>query len=86
MDSTPARLRGDVVFQENSGRGAPSREVRAHVTGGPLEGDRIGEAMFGGGVSFKERGFDAGSYDALYKPGEERVASDVARRAAFRHR
>jgi lipopolysaccharide export system protein LptA len=62
------RFRGDVVFQENNGRGAPSREVRAQSLAATLEGDKLGEALFGGGVSFKERGFDAGSFDALYNP------------------
>jgi len=62
------RFRGDVVFQETSGRGAPSREVRAQSLAASLEGDRLGEALFGGGVSFKEQGFDAGSFDALYNP------------------
>ena len=62
------RFRGDVVFQENSGGGAPAREVRAQSLAASLEGDRLGEALFGGGVSFKEQGFEAGSFDALYNP------------------
>jgi lipopolysaccharide export system protein LptA len=66
------RFRGDVLFQENSGSGAPSREVRAQSLAATLEGDKLGEALFGGGVSFKEQGFDAGSFDALYNP-EKRV-------------
>jgi len=68
------RFRGDVVFQENSGRGTPSREVRAQSLAASLVGDKLGEALFGGGVSFKEQGFDAGSNDALYNP-EKNVLS-----------
>jgi lipopolysaccharide export system protein LptA len=64
------RFRGDVVFQENNGRGEPSREVRAQSLAASLEGDRLGEALFGGGVSFKEQGLDAGAFEALYNPGK----------------
>ena len=64
------RFRGDVVFQESNGRGAPSREVRAQSLAASLEGDRLGETLFGGGVSFKEQGFDAGALEALYNPGK----------------
>jgi lipopolysaccharide export system protein LptA len=62
------RFRTDVVFQENPGRGTSVREVRAQSMAASLAGDGLNEALFGGGVSFKERGFQAGALEALYRP------------------
>ncbi len=68
------RFRSDVIFEENTARGAPSREVRAQSLAASLEGDRLGDAVFDGGVTFKERGFQAGALEAIYNPGKNALS------------
>ena len=45
-------------------------EVRAQSLNAALEGDGLRNAFFSGGVSFKERGFEAGAAEARYQPGK----------------
>jgi lipopolysaccharide export system protein LptA len=58
------------VFEENTTPGMPPREVRAQSLNASLEGDGLRNAFFSGGVSFKERGFEAGAAEARYQPGK----------------
>ena len=62
------RFRNDVVFREGD-KSAPSfREVRAQSLNAALDGDGLRNAFFSGGVTFKERGFDAGALEVRYQP------------------
>jgi lipopolysaccharide export system protein LptA len=62
------RFREDVVFQEGDKASPSFREVRAQSLNASLEGDGLRNAFFSGGVTFKERGFDAAALDARYQP------------------
>ena len=66
---TAVRFRDDVVFQEDDKSNNTGREVRAQSLNASLEGDGLRNAFFSGGVSFKERGFEAGAAEARYQPG-----------------
>ncbi len=66
---TAVRFRDDVVFQEDNKAKGSSREVRAQSLNASLEGDGLRNAFFSGGVSFKERGFEAAAAEARYQPG-----------------
>lgn len=65
---TAIRFRDDVVFQEKNE--SSTREVRAQSLNASLAGDGLRNAFFSGGVSFKERGFEAAAAQARYQPGE----------------
>ena len=67
---TAARFRDDVVFQEDDRAGKSAREVRAQSLNASLDGDGLRNAFFSGGISFKERGFEAGATEARYQPGK----------------
>jgi LPS export ABC transporter protein LptC len=67
---TAVRFRDDVVFQEDNKSNNSSREVRAQSLNASLEGDGLRNAFFSGGVSFKEKGFEAGAAEARYQPGK----------------
>jgi lipopolysaccharide export system protein LptA len=62
------RFRTDVVFQENAESSGSVREVRAQSLAAELEGDGISTAFFSGGVTFQERGLQAGAFSARYQP------------------
>jgi lipopolysaccharide export system protein LptA len=64
---TAVRFRDDVVFEEHGDEGVP-REVRSQALSASLEGDALRNAFFSGGVTFKERGFEAGAAAARYQP------------------
>jgi len=64
------RFRGDVVFQEAPKPGGASRDVRAQSLAASLEGDGLSTANFGGGVTFKDSGLQAGALSARYEPGK----------------
>jgi lipopolysaccharide export system protein LptA len=66
---TAVRFRDDVVFQEDNKTNKSSREVRAQSLNASLEGDGLRNAFFSGGVSFKEKGFEAAAAEARYQPG-----------------
>ncbi len=66
---TAVRFRDDVVFQEENKSTSSTREVRAQSLNASLEGDGLRNAFFSGGVSFKERGFEAAGAEARYQPG-----------------
>jgi lipopolysaccharide export system protein LptA len=67
---TAVRFRDDVVFQEENKPGNSSREVRAQSLNASLDGDGLRNAFFSGGVSFKERGFEAAAPEARYQPAQ----------------
>ncbi len=67
---TAVRFRDDVVFQEDDKANGAGREVRAQSLNASLEGDGLRNAFFSGGVSFKERGFEAGAVESRYQPGK----------------
>ena len=67
---TAVRFRDDVVFQEDNKSNNSSREVRAQSLNASLDGDGLRNAFFSGGVSFKERGFEAAASEARYQPGQ----------------
>jgi lipopolysaccharide export system protein LptA len=67
---TAVRFRDDVVFQEDDKSNNIGREVRAQSLNASLEGDGLRNAFFSGGVSFKERGFEAGAAEARYQPSK----------------
>ncbi len=66
---TAVRFRDDVIFQEDNKTNKSTREVRAQSLNASLEGDGLRNAFFSGGVSFKEKGFEAGAAAARYQPG-----------------
>jgi LPS export ABC transporter protein LptC len=66
---TAVRFRDDVVFQEDNKTNKSSREVRSQSLNASLEGDGLRNAFFSGGVSFKEKGFEAAAAEARYQPG-----------------
>jgi LPS export ABC transporter protein LptC len=66
---TAVRFRDDVVFQEDNTSKDSTREVRAQSLNASLEGDGLRNAFFSGGVTFKERGFEAAGAGARYQPG-----------------
>ena len=66
---TAVRFRDDVIFQEDNKSDNSRREVRAQSLNASLEGDGLRNAFFSGGVTFKERGFEAASAEARYQPG-----------------
>jgi lipopolysaccharide export system protein LptA len=57
-----------VVFQEESKSNNSTREVRAQALNASLDGNGLRNAFFSGGVSFKERGFEAAAVEAQYQP------------------
>jgi lipopolysaccharide export system protein LptA len=57
------------VFQEENKSNNSTREVRSQALNASLEGDGLRNAFFSGGVSFKERGFEAAAMEARYQPG-----------------
>ena len=65
---TAVRFRDDVVFQEDNTSKDSTREVRAQSLNASLEGDGLRNAFFSGGVTFKERGFEAAGAGARYQP------------------
>jgi lipopolysaccharide transport protein LptA len=65
---TAVRFRNDVVFEEGGTAGAPGREVRAASLQASFDGDTLRNAFFDGGVTFKERGFEAAATAAQYQP------------------
>jgi LPS export ABC transporter protein LptC/lipopolysaccharide transport protein LptA len=65
---TAVRFRNDVVFQESGAAGASGREVRATSLQASFDGDTLRNAFFDGGVTFKERGFEAEASAAQYQP------------------
>jgi lipopolysaccharide export system protein LptA len=67
---TAVRFRDDVVFQEANKSNNSAREVRAQALNASLDGDGLRNAFFSGGVSFKERGFEATAAEARYQPGQ----------------
>lgn len=62
------RFRDNVVFKEGTPTSAASREVRAQSLNAALNGDGLRNAFFSGGVTFKERGFDAAALEVQYQP------------------
>lgn len=65
---TAVRFRTDVVFEENDAAGASGREVHAASLQASFDGDTLRNAFFDGGVTFKERGFEAEASAAQYQP------------------
>jgi lipopolysaccharide transport protein LptA/LPS export ABC transporter protein LptC len=65
---TAVRFRDDVVFQESGATGASGREVHAASLQASFDGDTLRNAFFDGGVTFKERGFEAEASAAQYQP------------------
>jgi lipopolysaccharide transport protein LptA len=65
---TAVRFRDDVVFQEGGTTDAPGREVHAASLQASFDGDTLRNAFFDGGVTFKERGFEAAASAAQYQP------------------
>jgi lipopolysaccharide transport protein LptA len=80
---TAVRFRNDVVFEEGGAPGAPGREVRAASLQASFDGDTLRNAFFDGGVTFKERGFEADASSAQYQPGKDtlNLTSDGRRRS-----
>ena len=76
---TAVRFRTDVVFQES---GASGREVRADSLQASFDGDTLRNAFFAGGVTFKEKGFEAEAGEAQYQPVKNtlNLASEGGRR------
>jgi len=67
---TAVRFRDDVVFQEDDKSKGVGREVKAQSLNASLDGDGLRNAFFSGGVSFKERGFEAAAVEARYQPAK----------------
>ena len=65
---TSLRFRDDVIFEEDVKQGGLSREVRAQSLDAALDGNGLSTASFGGGVTFKDRGLQAGALNARYEP------------------
>jgi lipopolysaccharide export system protein LptA len=68
------RFRDDVVFQEDTKSGSAPREVRARTLEASLTGDGLSAAVFSGGVTFKERGLEAGAVEAHYEPAKNALS------------
>jgi len=64
------RFRDNVVFREGAPTSASFREVRAQSLNAGLNGDGLRNAFFSGGVTFKERGFDAAALEVQYQPAK----------------
>jgi lipopolysaccharide export system protein LptA len=65
---TAVRFRNDVIFQESGAADASGREVHAASLQASFDGDTLRNAFFDGGVTFKERGFEAEATAAQYQP------------------
>ena len=67
---TSIRFRDDVMFEEDVKQGGLSREVRAQSLNAALDGNGLSTASFGGGVTFKDCGLQAGALNARYEPAK----------------